>query len=335
MKFGSVPLVEAEGAILAHSIAISGGVLKKGTLLDAGDVARLTLAGIAQVTVARLESGDIGENAAAARVAAAICGERLHTAEAFTGRANVLADADGLAVIDAEGVAALNALDEGLTIATLAPLTRVATGTMVATVKIITFGLRENVVAQAEAIARARSAKILRVAAFRPLRVALVLTAVPGGKASVVAKRGRVTGERVAGLGGTVVMEETVPHATGAVADAIGRGRNAGADCILVFGASAIVDRGDVIPAGLVATGGEVVHLGMPVDPGNLLMLGRLDGVPVVGVPSCASSPKLNGFDWVLERVAAGLPVGRADIIAMAVGGLLMEIPSRPQPRQG
>ncbi len=80
----------------------------------------------------------------------------------------------------------------------------------------------------------------------------------------------------------------------------------------------------------MVEAGGEVVHLGMPVDPGNLLMLGRLDGVPAIGVPSCARSPKVNGFDWVLERVMAGLHVTAQDIMDMGAGGLLKEISESP-----
>jgi len=71
----------------------------------------------------------------------------------------------------------------------------------------------------------------------------------------------------------------------------------------------------------------------MPVDPGNLLVLGRIGDRPVIGLPGCARSPALNGADWVLERVACGVPVTSADIAAMGVGGLLKEIPTRPQPR--
>jgi molybdenum cofactor cytidylyltransferase len=126
----------------------------------------------------------------------------------------------------------------------------------------------------------------------------------------------------------------TVAHETGAVAIAIAELRGQGCDPIIVFAASAIVDRNDVIPAALVQAGGEVVHLGMPVDPGNLLMLGRLGAGDVFGAPSCAGSPTLNGFDWVLERRLAGLPVGRSEIQAMGVGGLLKEIATRPQPRE-
>src|SRR5205823_3749969 len=83
----------------------------------------------------------------------------------------------------------------------------------------------------------------------------------------------------------------------------------------------------------LTRLGGTVEHLGMPVDPGNLLMLGRLGDEPVMGLPGCARSPKQNGFDWVLQRLVADLPVGRRDIMLMGAGGLLKEIASRPQPR--
>jgi molybdenum cofactor cytidylyltransferase len=71
----------------------------------------------------------------------------------------------------------------------------------------------------------------------------------------------------------------------------------------------------------------------MPVDPGNLLMLAEWDGLPVLGLPGCARSPKLNGADWVLWRLAAGLAVERADIMGMGVGGLITDVPGRPMPR--
>ncbi|HEX7839486.1 MAG TPA: NTP transferase domain-containing protein, partial [Kofleriaceae bacterium] len=101
----------------------------------------------------------------------------------------------------------------------------------------------------------------------------------------------------------------------------------------LVLGASAIMDRRDVIPSALERAGGEIVRLGMPVDPGNLLMLGRLGTRWVIGVPGCARSLKPSGFDWVLQRVCAGVAVSAEDVAAMGVGGLLDEITVRPTPR--
>ena len=100
-----------------------------------------------------------------------------------------------------------------------------------------------------------------------------------------------------------------------------------------MFGASAIADRRDVIPAAVTGIGGEIEHFGMPVDPGNLLLIARAGGVPVLGAPGCARSPVENGFDWVLMRLLAGIRVTRSELMGMGVGGLLMEIVTRPQPR--
>jgi molybdenum cofactor cytidylyltransferase len=90
-----------------------------------------------------------------------------------------------------------------------------------------------------------------------------------------------------------------------------------------------------VIPAAIEQAGGSVEHFGMPVDPGNLLLLAHLGDIPVLGLPGCVRSPKLNGFDWVLQRLIADVPVTPRDIMLLGAGGLLKEIPTRPQPRAG
>ena len=334
MKFATFQTAEAEGAVLAHTVHLSSGVLKKGRLLTAADVATLSADGVTSVMAARLGPDDIAEDEAARRIGAAICGAHAATTTAFTGRTNLQATSAGVAVIDRDRVIELNSLDEGLTVATVPPFETVRAGQLVATVKIIPFALSRSVVEAAEALLL-RSQRLVSVAPFAARTAGLILTRVSGMKESLLAKRANVIRDRLEGMGSRLGASEIVPHDTAAVRAAIDRHAAAGHDPILLFGASAIVDRGDVIPQAIIDAGGEVVHLGMPVDPGNLLLVGRLGKADVLGVPSCASSPKLNGFDWVLARRLAGLPVGRREIVAMAPGGLLMEIPTRPQPRGG
>jgi molybdenum cofactor cytidylyltransferase len=143
----------------------------------------------------------------------------------------------------------------------------------------------------------------------------------------------KVTQERLVPAGATIVAERRVAHEQRALAHAMEEVLGEGAELVIVFGASAIADRRDVIPAAVEAIGGRIEHFGMPVDPGNLLLVAQARGSPVVGAPGCARSPKENGFDWVLMRLLAGLDVPRAAITGMGVGGLLMEIVTRPQPR--
>ncbi len=330
MQFGTIPLGTAEGAILVHGVRVDGRLFKKGRVLSQADLNALAAAGVEALTAARLEPGDVPEDVAANRVAHAFAGPGTRLSAAFTGRTNVYAAQSGLVVVDSTVVDAVNSLDESVTLATLAPYTSVSPGEMLATIKIIPFAAPEAAV---DAAAKAARQQPIRVAPFTAKRVALVSTQLPGQKPSLLDKNRSALEARLAPLGGTLVFERRTPHAPDAVAGALRDAAKENPDLLFVFGASAITDRRDVIPAGIVAAGGKIIHFGMPVDPGNLLLLGELNGRPVIGLPSCARSPKVNGFDFVLQRLCAGLPVKATEIMRMGVGGLLQEISSRPQPR--
>jgi molybdenum cofactor cytidylyltransferase len=333
MKFGPVPLSEAEGGISVHSIRKGGLVLKKGTLIGKGEIAALEAAGIPELTVARLEPGDVPEDTAAGEIAAAIAGEGVHVERAFTGRSNLFAESAGVLVVDRAAVDALNRVDPSVTLATLPAFAPVVVGKMIATVKIIPFAVSQAA-RDAALAAAAKAQPLVRVAPYRVRRLGIVSTVLPGLADKVIEKTLRITAERIAPAGARIVAERRVPHETGALAAAIQEALDAGAELVIVFGASAIADTRDVIPAAVEAVGGEIGHFGMPVDPGNLLLIAQAQGRPILGAPGCARSPKENGFDWVLMRLLAELDVSREDIIAMGVGGLLMEIVTRPQPRE-
>jgi molybdenum cofactor cytidylyltransferase len=330
MKFGPVPLPEAEGAILAHAVRIDGLALKKGDCVTAERKRLLADAGVTSVVVARLEAGDVNENEAARRLAERVAGPCARCATPFTGRVNLFAEAAGLTIIDVAAIDRINAVDETITIATVPPFRPVSEGDMIATVKIIPFAARGATLEAALEAVRAPSA--VSVAPFRPLRIAVASTLLPSLKASVVAKTLRALEARLQPTGARVVMHETVTHEVAPLAALLEKLAPA-ADAIVVFGASAITDRRDVIPAAIEAFGGRIERFGMPVDPGNLLLLAAREGLPILGAPGCARSPKENGFDWVLQRLLAGVPATSTDIRRMGVGGLLMEIASRPQPR--
>jgi molybdenum cofactor cytidylyltransferase len=332
MKFGEMAIDEASGAVLAHSTRVLDGMLKKGRILSADDVQRLRAAGRSTVIAARLDADDVTEDVAAQRIAAIVAGPQTRIAAPFTGRANIFASADGVTQIDAARLTHLNAIDERMTVATVPPYTRIAAGQMIATIKIIPFAVPAAVVARAE---HELQRGLIAVAPFRKHHTGLILTAFEGTKPQVLDRRRDAVAQRLASLGSTVATTLTVGHTTQEVGDAIQQLLREGRSPIFIFAASAIVDRHDVIPAAVVAAGGIIERLGMPVDPGNLLLLARHEATPVIGLPSCAASLKLNGFDWVLERLLAGLEVTSTDVAQMGASGLLKEIDSRPQPRLG
>jgi len=335
MIFADLPVLEAEGALLVHSIRIGKLAFRKGRTLSADDVRALAETGRTTVTAARLDPQDVGEDAAATRIAEVLAGPNVTLANAFTGRCNLLAQSAGVLVVDRDRLDRLNLVDEGVTAATLMAYEVVQPREMVATVKIIPFAVSRSVLDACLAVAR-EGGPLLRVAAFRPRPVGLIQTRLPGIKESVLEKTLEVMNGRLAALGCPPAAESRCAHETAALAAAIAEMRGRDMEMVLIAGASAITDRRDVIPAAIERAGGQVDHFGMPVDPGNLLLLGRLaDGTPALGLPGCVRSPKVNGFDWVLQRLIADLPVTRADIMRMGAGGLLKEIPTRPQPRAG
>jgi molybdenum cofactor cytidylyltransferase len=329
MKFGIVAVDQAEGTLLAHSVRSGDLIYKKGRLLSAADVESLRLAGVETVMAARLEPDDIAEDEAATRIARAAAGEHVELQDAFTGRVNLVAGCSGLLILDQDRLDRLNRIDEAITIATLPAMATVHAGQMAATVKIIPFAVRQDRLVKALSIAGEASA-LVRIAPYRQMGAILIQTRLPGVKESVLDKTVGVTASRLSALGGRLLGEIRCPHDVNALAVRLNAVQG---DLILIAGASAITDRRDVLPAAIEAAGGLVDHVGMPVDPGNLLLLGRLGERPVLGLPGCARSPKLNGFDWVLQRLFAGLDVTSDDLMGMGIGGLLTEIPSRPQPR--
>jgi len=331
VRFGLVPVEEAGGAISAHGVRAGETRLRKGQRIGAAEQAALSAAGVTSLVAAALEAGDVPEDEAAERLARAISGRGLRRDPPFTGRVNLFTQSAGLLIVDKARIDAINHIDDAITLATLPEYHAVAEGDMAATVKIIPFAAPS---AALDAACAAAGPGAVSVAPYRPLRVGVVSTLLPGLKTSVVLKTLGVLEARLAPARAPLVEERRTPHAHKPLAEALAE-MGTRCDLLIVFGASAITDRRDVIPAAIEQAGGRIEHFGMPVDPGNLLLIGDLAGVPVIGAPGCARSPKENGFDWVLGRLLADVPITRADIQGMGVGGLLMEIETRPQPRQG
>ncbi len=332
MKFGPLKVKDAQGAILAHSILAGKRRLRKGTVLGAADISDLLAAGIDEATFAVLSADDIHEDAAAEQLARSLVPSgddtNLRRSAPFTGRVNIYAEADGIIRIDRDAVHQFNSIDPSITVATLHDMARVNTRTLLATVKIIPFATSSANVSAASAAAQGA----LRLAPFSLRQASLIMTRTPGMKESLLAKGAQVVEQRIKNLGCDLAKPVVVAHQTGALAQALGSAKSA---LVLILTASATSDENDVGPAALRAAGGHLIRFGMPVDPGNLLFVGKLGGKTVVGLPGCARSPALNGADWVLERLASGIQVSDSDIAAMGVGGLLKEISTRPQPRGG
>ncbi|MBI5120542.1 MAG: NTP transferase domain-containing protein [Rhodospirillales bacterium] len=331
MIFSEFDLDDAEGVLLAHSLRLEGRKLAKGKKLTVDDLALLAASGLRKITGAKLEEGDVGEHDAALALADRLMGVNLECGPALTGRCNLIAVQAGLAVIDAEKLSRLNRVDEAVTVASLSPFEVVEAGQIVATVKIIPFAIQKSVLDTCLAVG---NPSIIRVLPFLPMRAGVIATQLPGLPEAVVRSTFEVSRLRIEALGGQVADEIQVPHEVGALSRAIRKMAESDLDLLLISGASATLDRRDVVPSALIHAGGAIDHFGMPVDPGNLLLLGRLGKLPVIDMPGCGRSARLNGLDLLLRRFFAGVPVTADDVMNMGAGGLLKDLGCRPMPRR-
>lgn len=328
MIFGPTSVDDAAGHVLAHSIALGSGRLRKGCILDADDIALLRDHNVSQVVTAQLDPDDIHENVAATQFAHAICPDpeaaNVTLTPAHTGRVNIIANCAGVVRLDADRLIQSNAVNPMVSVATVPPYQQMAAGGLIATIKIISYAVPKPDLSQAMYLAQST----VSLAPVQSKTASLICTHT-GPNPETAGADAIMT--RCDALG--IALEQVLycPHDTLALAKILA---SVASDLILVLTGSATSDNNDTAPAALRQAGGQVARFGMPVDPGNLLFFGNLGDRPVIGLPGCARSIALNGADWVLSRVACGCAPNDADFAQMAIGGLLKEIPTRPQPRR-
>ena len=331
MQLAEFATTDCAGLVLVHRQNFVGSSLAKGTLLTDQHLAALIAAGVKKLVCARPDHGDIHEDDAAARLAALLSPKNLDFSMAATGRVNIKVPQQGLIRYDREVIRKVNEIDERITFALVQHNQLLTAGQMAATLKIIPFFVPETSLQKIEDLVANSPAF-----SFHPLRqarVALIQTRIDGQADRLFAATENVTVARLQLLGCDLVASHICRHNRQAVAELITSCSQTGAEIILVCGGSAIIDRQDELPQAVVMAGGAITQLGLAVDPGNLLMFAEIGKLPVIGMPGCARSPKLNGLDWVLQLILADIEMTRAEFADMAAGGLLMEIASRPLPR--
>ena len=332
MKFGPCALSDGLDAILVHAVYLPDGRIAKGTCLTSDHLSRLRANGIDDIIVARLEDGDLGEDAAADMIAKAMMPANVRLSVAATGRVNIYATQRGLLRVDRLRLRDINMVDEGITLSTVQHNQLVEAGDLIATLKIIPYSVAETAVATV--IGLGAGEPVISFHALRPRSFGLIQTRIPGMADKILKATEQTAKQRLNQLGCALVDSRVVAHEAAAINQAITASRANGPAVMLIAGGSAIADRRDEVPMGVIAAGGRIDHFGLPVDPGNLLMLSHIDEMPVIGMPGCARSIKMNGFDWILHLLLADLRIDAAEIADMAAGGLLMEIVSRPLPRR-
>lgn len=314
------PTKAAVGEFLAHTLKTPQGVIKKGRQLQQQDINRLIAAGIEQIQIIRLSTGDLHENSAAIRLANEIKNRDLLIDQAEAGRCNLIASQRGLLQLDEAVIHDLNSLHESITLATLPHWSVVEQGQVVACIKIIPFAVDAALCDQW--ITRLDEAAPVKVQPFNALPVALLRTHSHETSIQTGDKFEQLTARRLAYYGCVLTETEQCLHSEAAITKKLETLKSR-CNLILLAGHSVTLDREDVVPRALQQAGGKILRFGLPVEPGNMLLYGTLDNTTLINLPGCAKSPALNGLDLLLPRLAAGIPFTQDDLSQLGIGGLL------------
>ncbi|MBI3915196.1 MAG: molybdopterin-binding protein [Chloroflexi bacterium] len=320
MRLESISVSESIGAILIHNIIGADGrkVFSKGHLVSAQDVEKLRALGMPSVYAAMLDAGDVREDDAAARLARAVAGDGIDRSKPSGGRVNLYATNTGFLRVGSQKLKRLNEL-RGVTLATIPSYSSVAPKKMIATLKTIGLALPEKILREAEQIGA-----VVSVAPVARQNAAIILTGSASGKARVQELFLPPIRARIEAAGARVVVEDFVAEDEAEIAQAIERAvTRAGVQLIVLAGETSIMDADDITPRGIERAGGEIELYGAPVEPGNLLLLAYRGDTPIIGAPGCIKSRETNVVDLILPRLLIGERVARADVIALAEGGLL------------
>jgi molybdenum cofactor cytidylyltransferase len=294
--------------------------LAKGHILSDEDIRLLETEGMQQVWVTELEEGEIGEDEAVMAVAEAMCCGSVEIRLAAGGRANLIATADSCALVDDELLRQINCTSS-IAIATVQNYRFVHTGERVATIKSAPFAVAQAQLETVLSILNERGA-ILQARPIKDPGVGVLYTdPVHGDRARTLFEN--IVRTRVERYSGKLRYALSAVEDEEQVVRSLQHLLRTKPACILIASSTAPAGPEDVIGRAMVRLGAHIERFLAPVEPGNLMLLGYKDDIPIISAPCCFRSAKPNILDLVLPPMFAKYRISGWEIACLGHGGLL------------
>jgi hypothetical protein len=311
-----VPDPETSSLVITEDVRIGDKRIRKGHRVSGDDVPLLAELDRAVHAVV-LESGDVHEDEAGARLASAVAGPGLTIRGPSFSRYNLVASRKGLLRVDAATLLRLNRLP-GVAIFTLEDRLPVVPGKIVTGVKVTPVAVAEATLLEAEAIAA--EGAVVQVVPFQPLRVGVISTEGPDWR--VRDKFQASVEQKIGWYGGSVIGFSDLPRDAELIAAEIERLEGEGVDLVLAAGGNTI-DPLDPTLRALDVAGAEIVRFGAPAHPGSMFWLAYRDRLPIFNLASCSMFSKATIADVVLPWIMTGERVEADTLAGLGFGGLL------------
>jgi molybdenum cofactor synthesis domain-containing protein len=326
-----VSVYDAIGLRLAHDLTriipgqFKGRLFKRGHVITEADIPNLLDIGKEHIYIMELGENELHEDDAAIRMAKALQDDQLLLSEPHEGKVGIKSNLLGLAIVDKSIVDAINELGE-IALATIKTNTVVKPGQQLAATRAIPLVVPKAKVEAVERLAAEYRAaheglSPLTVKPFRKIRAGLLTTGGEVFNGRIEDKFGPAVRNKLEALGSEVGEQRFAPDDRQTIVKEIHYLLEQGYDMILVTGGMS-VDPDDRTPGAIKASGAEIISYGTPMLPGSMLLIGYLNGVPIMGLPGCVMHDPYTSFDVLLPRILAGDTIVREDIVSMGYGGL-------------
>ena len=330
MFFGKVKTELSLGGILSSSIEIYKNKNKikisKGTIINKNLLDLLLLNKVEHIKCAKLDDDEIDENLSVHEISKKIIASKksnIIIQDPKNGRCNLVSSVDGILTFQPNQLFSINSVTNDIGIASLKSFSKVKKNQIVASIKAIPFGIKKNNLQNIINVCQ----ECFKILPFQKKNIHLIQTTNQNTRAKILEKTLEVTKERLSSCGNKKIVEKKCSYEIKSIREQLKKSVKEGADIILIFGTSAISDINDIIPQSILKINGTILRLGMPVEPGNLILLAEIEiskkHISIIGMPGCARSKKENGVDWILWRKLCDLKISSDDINHMGNGGLL------------
>jgi hypothetical protein len=309
-----------DGAVLAHTLEAQENhhrvIIPKGRILSREDWRLVLQANPTELHIVRMELDEVHEDEAATELARMVAGEGIAMHGPTESQMRLSAGRNGILEIDVDRLNQLNGVPD-LSIFTLFDGQLVSEGKTVAGVKVTPFVVPRSRLEQAKEICSA--GPVIRILAFRPMRVAVLVRERLGARARE--KFQESIEMKVAWFGSTISSIEYVADDSEAVEACLTKLVRQ-ADLVLTAGANA-TDPLDPTLLALLRMGGRMEKQGAPAHPGSAVWLAYWEAVPIFGVAACGMFSKSTVLDLILPRLFTGKRVTAEDFNRLGHGGLL------------
>ncbi len=324
MKTIKVRLEEAIGMVICHDITEiipgekKGRAFSKGHIIQPEDLDRLRSLGKNHIHVLSMDPDDVHEDDAARLLGKVLAGDNIEITEPYESRVNLIAKAEGLLQINLKALYDINSIDD-VTAATLSSYSIVKEREIIAGTKVTPLTVKQQVLDAVEDIGE-REGKVLSILPFKAIKAGIIITGTEVYKGIIKDAFEPVLRQKVEKLGGSVIHVSFAPDDEAYIKREIQSAYDKGCEIIMVSGGMS-VDADDVTPKAIRSIA-DVVKYGSPVLPGAMFMLAYINDTAIIGIPACGMYAKITVLDIIYPRLAAGIKVTKADIIALANGGL-------------